>query len=211
MKQMTQLTTRGFPTPQPTPPQAEVCASCFNYGHHDGECPYFEEVNAIQPQGGPFSTHYNSQWKNHPNFRWGEGAPNQQTTQPRLPFNNNNNQGQFNHQQKPWVPKQAYQTYNDPPPNHGNQNYPTQTQPRLPVQNNHDIREQLAKMNANQDQMLKLMGSYQGMERMVGTHDKALSKIEAQLGQLANAVARREDGKLPSQPIHNPRNVPTCS
>ncbi|KAI5677541.1 hypothetical protein M9H77_08491 [Catharanthus roseus] len=33
----------------------------------------------------------------------------------------------------------------------------------------------------------------------------SVSKLETQIGQLANAISRRDEGKLPSHPIENPR------
>ncbi|KAI5647946.1 hypothetical protein M9H77_33951 [Catharanthus roseus] len=33
----------------------------------------------------------------------------------------------------------------------------------------------------------------------------SISKLETQIGQLANAISRRDEGKLPSHPIENPR------
>ncbi|XP_059636235.1 uncharacterized protein LOC132278469 [Cornus florida] len=39
------------------------------------------------------------------------------------------------------------------------------------------------------------------------SHSQSLAKLETQFGQLAQALNRREDGKLPSQPVANPRGV----
>jgi hypothetical protein len=37
----------------------------------------------------------------------------------------------------------------------------------------------------------------------VNSHSQAIAKIEAQIGQMANTLNMREDGKLPSQPVTN--------
>ncbi|XP_059650646.1 uncharacterized protein LOC132296462 [Cornus florida] len=43
--------------------------------------------------------------------------------------------------------------------------------------------------------------------QLVQFHSQSLAKLETQVGQLAQALNRREDGKLPSQPVANPRGV----
>ncbi|XP_059658924.1 uncharacterized protein LOC132305273 [Cornus florida] len=43
--------------------------------------------------------------------------------------------------------------------------------------------------------------------QLVQSHSQSLTKLETQVGQLAQALNRREDGKLPSQPVANPRGV----
>jgi hypothetical protein len=47
-----------------------------------------------------------------------------------------------------------------------------------------------------QNQMLKLVS---GMNQIVNFHSQAIAKLEAQMGQIANTLNMREDGKLPSQ------------
>src|SRR4029450_1583902 len=36
---------------------------------------------------------------------------------------------------------------------------------------------------------------------------QSMARLEAQIGQLANALNRREEGKLPSQPVANPKGI----
>ncbi|XP_059638644.1 uncharacterized protein LOC132280906 [Cornus florida] len=43
--------------------------------------------------------------------------------------------------------------------------------------------------------------------QLVQSHSQSLAKLETQVGQLAQALNRRKDGKLPSQPVANPRGV----
>ena len=38
--------------------------------------------NYKKPQNSPFSETYNSEWRNHPNFRWGNSNTNFQNNQP---------------------------------------------------------------------------------------------------------------------------------
>ena len=37
---------------------------------------------------------------------------------------------------------------------------------------------------------------------------QSITRLETQLGQIAESSIRREPGQLPSQPIANPRNYP---
>jgi len=40
---------------------------------------------------------------------------------------------------------------------------------------------------------------------IVDSHSQSIAKLETQLGQLAIAVGKREEGKLLSHPIQNPK------
>ena len=42
--------------------------------------------------------------------------------------------------------------------------------------------------------------------QIVYSHSQSTTKLETQLGQLAIAVSKREEGKLPSYSIQNPKN-----
>ncbi|KAI5658432.1 hypothetical protein M9H77_27225 [Catharanthus roseus] len=41
--------------------------------------------------------------------------------------------------------------------------------------------------------------------QILDSHTQSIAKLETQIGQLANAISRREEGRLPSHPIENPR------
>ncbi|KAI5657129.1 hypothetical protein M9H77_25922 [Catharanthus roseus] len=41
--------------------------------------------------------------------------------------------------------------------------------------------------------------------QILDSHTQSIAKLETQIGQLANAISRRDKGKLPSHPIENPR------
>ncbi|KAI5682163.1 hypothetical protein M9H77_03391 [Catharanthus roseus] len=47
--------------------------------------------------------------------------------------------------------------------------------------------------------------SLEAMTQIVDSHTQSIAKLETQIGQLANAINRRDKGKLPSHPIENPR------
>ena len=37
------------------------------------------------------------------------------------------------------------------------------------------------------------------------SHTQSIAKLESQIGQLANSMSKREEGRLPSQPMNNPK------
>ncbi|KAI5648138.1 hypothetical protein M9H77_34143 [Catharanthus roseus] len=45
----------------------------------------------------------------------------------------------------------------------------------------------------------------ESMTQILDSHTQSIAKLETQIGQLANAISRRDEGKLPSHPIENPR------
>ncbi|KAI5681054.1 hypothetical protein M9H77_02281 [Catharanthus roseus] len=54
----------------------------------------------------------------------------------------------------------------------------------------------------------KVLSSLKGLEAMtqiVDSHTQSIARLKTQIGQLTNAKSRRDDGKLPSHPIENPR------
>ncbi|KAI5668150.1 hypothetical protein M9H77_18003 [Catharanthus roseus] len=45
----------------------------------------------------------------------------------------------------------------------------------------------------------------ESMTQILDSHTKSIAKLETQIGQLPNAISKRDEGKLPSHPIENPR------
>ncbi|KAI5682533.1 hypothetical protein M9H77_03761 [Catharanthus roseus] len=45
----------------------------------------------------------------------------------------------------------------------------------------------------------------ESMTQILDSHTQSIAKLETQIGQLANVISRRDEGKLPSHPIENPR------
>jgi hypothetical protein len=41
----------------------------------------------------------------------------------------------------------------------------------------------------------------------MNSHSQSIAKLETQMGQMANTLNRREQGKLPSQPMMNPKGL----
>jgi uncharacterized coiled-coil protein SlyX len=58
-------------------------------------------------------------------------------------------------------------------------------------------------------EMTNMVGEIKGtvgeISQTVNAHFQSIAKIETQMGQLANTLNRREDGKLPSQLVANPK------
>ncbi|KAI5652971.1 hypothetical protein M9H77_30158 [Catharanthus roseus] len=45
----------------------------------------------------------------------------------------------------------------------------------------------------------------EAMTQILESHTQSIAKLKTQTDQLANAISRRDEGKLPSHPIENPR------
>ncbi|KAI5666346.1 hypothetical protein M9H77_16199 [Catharanthus roseus] len=56
-----------------------------------------------------------------------------------------------------------------------------------------------------QKKVLSALKGLESMTQILDSHTQSIAKLETQIGQLANAISRRDEGKLPSHPIENPR------
>jgi uncharacterized coiled-coil protein SlyX len=45
------------------------------------------------------------------------------------------------------------------------------------------------------------------IHQTVNSHSQSIAKLETQMGQMANTFSRREEGKLPSQSVVNPKGL----
>jgi uncharacterized coiled-coil protein SlyX len=45
------------------------------------------------------------------------------------------------------------------------------------------------------------------MSQTINSHSQSIAKLETQMGQMANTLNRREEGKLLSQPMMNPKRL----
>ena len=45
------------------------------------------------------------------------------------------------------------------------------------------------------------------ISQIVNSHSQSIAKLETEVGQMANTLNRREEGKLPSQPVANPKGL----
>ncbi|GFY81028.1 hypothetical protein Acr_01g0008370 [Actinidia rufa] len=171
------------------PTIGEVCALCLSPAHPVTDChlaPHYpefvqEHVNAAQgysrPINDPFSNTYNPGWRNHPNFSWKQ--PDQgnfaQGPKPNFPI------GQIPPAYRPNIPP-GYQQPTPPPP-----------------QRNTDFEEKVLRALQNFEV------TNQTTSQLLSSHTQSIAKLETQMGQLANALSRRDEGKLPSQSVANPK------
>ncbi|KAI5666841.1 hypothetical protein M9H77_16694 [Catharanthus roseus] len=56
-----------------------------------------------------------------------------------------------------------------------------------------------------EEKVLSTLKGLESMTQILDSHTQSIAKLETQIGQLANAISRRDEGKLPSHPIENPR------
>ncbi|KAF7812191.1 uncharacterized protein G2W53_033167 [Senna tora] len=56
-----------------------------------------------------------------------------------------------------------------------------------------------------QNQVLSALKNLDPMRQLLDSHTQSIAKLETKVGQLANTIARRDEGKLPSFPMENPR------
>ncbi|KAI5661595.1 hypothetical protein M9H77_20918 [Catharanthus roseus] len=55
-----------------------------------------------------------------------------------------------------------------------------------------------------EEKVLSALKGLEAMTQILDSHTQSIAKLETQIGQLANAISRRDEGKLPSHPIENP-------
>jgi uncharacterized coiled-coil protein SlyX len=53
----------------------------------------------------------------------------------------------------------------------------------------------------------EMTGKFGEISHTVNSHSQSIAKLETQMGQMANTLNRREEGKLPSQPVINPKGI----
>lgn len=113
----------------------------------------------------------------HPNFSWSQPNHGQPLAPLMPPYLNTSNLHAYN-----LAP--AQQPYQQPSPLPS-----TQRTPSL------------------EEQVLQTMGELKVDLQLLHSHSQSIAKLEIQVGQIVNALNCREDNKLPSQPIANPKEV----
>ncbi|WOG92300.1 hypothetical protein DCAR_0311563 [Daucus carota subsp. sativus] len=162
-----------------------------------------EQVNAMfqNPRNDAFAPTYNPGWRNHPNFSWTQGQIFQNQGPNSFPT------PQPNFQQRP-----NPNSYPNQGPNSCHN--PIQTPLNPPGFNDSDKRlnslekslEALVKSQTNLTQSQQTFMTTLTQDRQIlHSNVQAVSKLEAQLSQLASALCEREKNKLPSQPEVNPK------
>ncbi|KAI5676939.1 hypothetical protein M9H77_07889 [Catharanthus roseus] len=56
-----------------------------------------------------------------------------------------------------------------------------------------------------EEEVLSALKGLESMTQILDSHAQSIAKLETQKGQIAIAISRRDQGKLPCHPIENPR------
>jgi len=146
-----------------------------------------EQVNAFndfrKQSNGPFSETYNPGWRNHPNFSWKQ---NQQMTQGGVPHQTQYPSGfhqPVHNQSRPTQPAPSYQA-------------PTQAPASSPQSTLEDTLKAFIQLTGQ---------SINDVKNATMVTTQAIAKMETQIGQIASHLGEREKGKLPTQPVPNPK------
>ncbi|XP_071902547.1 uncharacterized protein [Coffea arabica] len=171
--------------------QARVCGICTGIGHSADMCPMIQEETAEQvnmadhapaprKQYDTYSSTYNPGWRDHPNLSYGGN---------RQPNFTPNRQSNFVPNKPPGY-QQQYQPRPPPPPSSG---------PSLEEM----MKQMMTTMAQNQQMMTTMVQSQQRT-------DSEMQDIRNQISQMATTINRldsQNQGKLPSQPELNLKNV----
>jgi uncharacterized coiled-coil protein SlyX len=202
-KKLDQLMTGFAPNAAHINTQPEPCSFCSSTMHQVNNCPSAvnytdisnEQVNAAfsRPGNDPYSNTYNPGWRSHPNFSWkGQNAENS-TSGPH-------NQAQSNRQ--PYNSSPTYQ-----PPHKQYQAAPPQRAESTDERILNLLGEVNGRIGAIEGRIGAIDGKFDEMAHTVNSHSQSIAKLETQMGQMANTLNRREEGKLPSQPVVNPKGL----
>nr|XP_027101695.1 uncharacterized protein LOC113722619 [Coffea arabica] len=173
--------------------QARVCGICTGIGHSADMCPMIQEETAEQvnmadhapaprKQYDPYSSTYNPGWRDHPNLSYGGN---------RQPNFAQNRQSNFGPNKPPGRYQQQYQPRPPPAPSAG---------PSLEEM----MKQVMTDMAKNQQRTEATIMQYQQRT------DSEIQDIRNQMSQMATTINRldsQNQGKLPSQPELNPKNV----
>ena len=203
------------PTPRSVNQVAsQPCAFCYAIDHSVENFPSDQACALYQkPRSDPFSPTYNQGWRQHPNLSHStgphQGGPQAQFHQQApLPF-----QGQpqafQGHQQSFQGPPQAFQGPPQRPfqPQSTPMNVqPNQTHGNVPPPGfSSEQDKRMSTLEKGMEILLQTSNSFmQGTKQSMNANTQAISCLEVQVGQLANALSERERGKFPSQPEPNP-------
>jgi hypothetical protein len=162
--------------------QAQNCPSMTVFAEM-GQVNAFNNFQKLS--NGSYSKTYNLGWRNHPNFSWKQNQPiANQGGAPHPP----------NHY--PLGFSSSYQNYgHSTPPASSFYQAPT---PAL-ASSTQSLQETMR-------DFMKMTGqSTSDVRHSTMVNTQAISKLEMQMGQLANHLGERDKGKLPSQVVNNPK------
>jgi hypothetical protein len=192
-RKMDQIMKNGLPTSNQTVQNQESCSFCYSTSHFVRDCPIAgqspdyaqEQANAVYSKqvNDPYSNTYNPGYKNHPAFSWRsqESSP---SFQGQNSFHSQSQQPQYRPNPQPYNQRSNYQ----PPPPPRSQGFEERV---------------ISNVEAN----TRLLQTHSQSISKLEANAQSMARLEAQIGQLANALNRREEGKLPSQPVANPKGI----
>nr|XP_027120356.1 uncharacterized protein LOC113737306 [Coffea arabica] len=183
--------------------QARVCGICTGIGHSADMCPMIQEETAEQvnmadhapvqrKQYDPYSSTYNPGWRDHPNLSYGGN---------RQPNFTPNRQSNFVPNKPPGY-QQQYQP-RPPPPSSSGQSWEEMMKQMMTTMAQNQQRTEATIMQNQQRMEATIM---QNQQRT----DSEMQDIRNQISQMATTINRldsQNQGKLPSQPELNPKNV----
>ena len=167
-------------------PTHEVCIICSSSTHTLGDCPSaYQFPELLQEQAHQAQTRMAPRPGNDP-------------------YSNTYNPGWRNHPNFSWKPQPGI-NFSVRPNNQETKfqsmqfpQYQNAPQPPQPPPSNLDP--------SFQEKILQTLKEGLNMNtQILHSHTQSIAKLETQIGQLATAFNRREEGKLPSQPIINPK------
>ncbi|KAI5663351.1 hypothetical protein M9H77_22676 [Catharanthus roseus] len=169
--------------PTNSPNVQGVCAICSSPSHVIYDCPsasLFPEFVQEQVNVAQGFHRQNNPYSNTYNSGW--------RNHPNFSWKQQGGEGQLGQQQ--------YQQNKQPgmtaPPGFQSQRYV----PPHPPQSGNSIFE---------EKVLSALKGLESMTQILDSHTQSIAKLETQIGQLANAISRRDEGKLPSHQIENLR------
>nr|XP_027100447.1 uncharacterized protein LOC113719442 [Coffea arabica] len=189
-------------------PQVKACGICTNMGHHTDSCPMLQEdgaeqvnmaggVPAHRRQYDPYSNTYNSGWRDHPNFSYGNRPQNAFSNRPPG----------F---QQPWQQKSQPSSSNSGSSLEEIVKSLATTTTQI-QQETRQLQQETRSLTANMDQLQQETRVLTMSTNQFQQDTKSgMKDMEARISQMATAINRLEShayGKLPSQPEVNLRNV----
>nr|XP_027077163.1 uncharacterized protein LOC113700934 [Coffea arabica] len=207
-QQMSELTSVVRQLAMRDTPRAKVCGICTSMDHCTDSCPILQEdgaeqvnmaggVPAPRRQYDPYSNTYNPDWRDHPNFSYGNK---QQNSFPNRPPG-------F---QQPWQPKSQPSSSNtgssleDIVKSLATTTAQIQQETRQFQQETRSLTTNMAQLQQETRALTMSTTQFQ-QDTKAGMKD-----MEIRMSQMATAITRLEShvyGKLPSQPEANSRNV----
>jgi hypothetical protein len=204
-KKLDQLMTGFAPNAAHINIQPEPCSFCSSTMHQVNNCPTAvnytdvsnEQVNAAFSRLGndPYSNTYNPGWRNHPNFSWKSQNAENSTPRPHNPAQSN---------RQPYNSSSTYQPphkqYQAAPPPRSDSNFEDRMLKMMGDMSDRVV----GKVDGRIGELTQIVGE---IHQTVNSHSQSIAKLETQMGQMVNTLNRREEGKLPSQPVMNPKGL----